>query len=272
MGKITVRLSKFLLGAAALCALVSYFGFHRVRAQGQGISRVPFTLIYVLRAESTRSNAKMEERMYEAHQSDGSKAEGPVDPNSARSRALAVASRRMVMRVSDGLRMKSTEYVEPAPGGETAPKVRPDKCATGKSGMDYVGQETILGLSTFHHVLKFVDALTISQDVWMYRELGCVVVQMRMASRDKSGAVTSISERIPISLTIGEPDPALFEVDAGYTEVKPSEFMVGLARADLFRRGDATAAANPPVPEQAQREWAKMDQKYQESQKFKPLN
>jgi len=68
-----------------------------------------------------------------------------------------------------------------------------------------------------------------------------------------------------------EPDASLFYVDPNYTEVKPSEFMTALVRADASQRGDNASAASPPVPSGAAKTMQRMDEKYQLSQQYKPL-
>lgn len=59
--------------------------------------------------------------------------------------------------------------------------------------------------------------------VWYAPDLGCQKLQYRVEVQDSNGAWELASETKTVSLTAGEPDPALFEIPDSYASVAPSE-------------------------------------------------
>jgi hypothetical protein len=176
--------------------------------------------------------------------------------------------------------MKSTEYGPPLlQSGFTRPSsgVALERCAVDlRPGEQFVGSETALGLPVFHYTsVKDVSnmgangAASLTQERWRWQGLDCLAIREKDVFKDQAGRVTATSERRPVSITIGDPDPELFDLGEGYAEVKPSDFMIGLVRLDASHRGDSAAAANPPVPASGRQGWEAMDKRYLESQQFK---
>ncbi len=75
---------------------------------------------------------------------------------------------------------------------------------------------------------------------WRIRALSCQRIQFRLEEAQADGSWKLVAEGRPVSLTLGEPDPRLFEERAGYVELKPSERV----RRQLTRLGHPEAMAD----------------------------
>ncbi len=86
-------------------------------------------------------------------------------------------------------------------------------CQSG--GLKFLGYESLLGVKLAHLVGENkVD----NQEAWALEEAGCVWTQAIHKWKNPDGTVGGITfDRLDV-LTIGEPDPALFEIPADYKE------------------------------------------------------
>jgi hypothetical protein len=75
---------------------------------------------------------------------------------------------------------------------------------------------------------------------WRIRALSCQRIQFRLEEAQADGSWKLVAEGRPVSLTLGEPDPRLFEEGAGYVELKPSERV----RRQVTRLGHPEAMAD----------------------------
>jgi len=97
----------------------------------------------------------------------------------------------------------------------------PNNCTD--PGSIYQREDSVLGHSTA--VLLLPPSGNVWTTVWLARDLGCTELMARVATKETDGSLKPSVEKTVVSLTLGEPDPRLFDEAAGYVERKPSEMI-----------------------------------------------
>jgi len=85
-------------------------------------------------------------------------------------------------------------------------------------------------------------------------DLGCVVLKVMEERLDDTGTLTGKFEIQPVTVTVGTPDPKLFEIPEDYAELSPSE----AAEAHRTNAG----GSGRTVPEKMLQRLAKEDREY----------
>jgi hypothetical protein len=95
----------------------------------------------------------------------------------------------------------------------------PENCI--KPGETLVGFEALDG----RHAAVVKEPLTGNTQVTAWRDstLGCATLQLNDERVQPDGTRKLVAQSRLVSLSLDEPDPALFDTGAGYTEMKPSE-------------------------------------------------
>jgi len=95
----------------------------------------------------------------------------------------------------------------------------PSNCVS--PGGTLVGYDTIQG-----YRVAIVRAPQIGNGrmtVWRALSLGCATLQTLSEAQQPSGSYTTVGKTKLVSITVGGPDPSLFEVTSSYQAVMPSQ-------------------------------------------------
>jgi hypothetical protein len=96
----------------------------------------------------------------------------------------------------------------------------PANCVIGNE--NFVGYGTVLA----HKVMVTSHMFGRDKEThWRAPEFLCERLQSRVETQQPDGSFTPASETRPVSLTMGEPDPTLFEIPSYYQSLKPSEVL-----------------------------------------------
>lgn len=88
-----------------------------------------------------------------------------------------------------------------------------------------------------------LDEATAYVEIWLSPELGNLPVRDRRLWKDAQGAIVSETDQIATEITVGDPDPALFDIPSEYEEMKPSDLAAAVEQR-LFGRLIPAAAMN----------------------------
>lgn len=100
-------------------------------------------------------------------------------------------------------------------------------------GIRVVGHEVQNGLDVVH--LTFGTSV-VKTEVWAAPTLDCQPIRWTRITYDRTGKPIHQYERVTQSLTVAEPDPAIFDVPEAYIERLPSQILT-------MQRGDKPGAA-----------------------------
>jgi hypothetical protein len=70
------------------------------------------------------------------------------------------------------------------------------------------------------------ESMTTDEKQWVLPELNCVVLQEESITKGPNGELRGTRYLDFVSLTPGEPDPALFAIPSDYVEMTPSQVML----------------------------------------------
>lgn len=94
---------------------------------------------------------------------------------------------------------------------------------------------------------------------WVIPRLNDLMAKDRRYWKDSNGVVVGSTEQSLIDLVVGSPDPAIFEVPAGYSEMTPSQIQTALFRDVMQLPAERW---NPQM-------FSKADEIYQRSQRYR---
>ncbi len=93
------------------------------------------------------------------------------------------------------------------------------------SATNATAQTTMLGYSVLlDHEQHTFGPMSVKEDKWLAPSLGCLVMK-RSYQMFNNGALTGSTVEEVIAVTVGTPDPELFQIPSDYTERTPSEAM-----------------------------------------------
>lgn len=175
--------------------------------KGDSAAPTPYTVI--LRESAVDANGKNElvHRYTFATRADGGSVfmlEGPLGSGAGRATRNIQLPSGVEVKVNDQLKRKSTLRI-----GVVRRRMPADRCVITGSEEQFGGFEDVAG----QRAAKVTRG---SRESWYAIDSGCALVRERMAWKEGG-----VSEKTLVSLTPGEPDARLFEVDA-YEEVPPS--------------------------------------------------
>ncbi len=238
---------------------------HVIRGQLVRAVSKDFNEFTIVRTESSQSRNPypIQRVVFEVHRADGSRATGEMTSTgeyAARRFVMLVAERTQVT-VDDSLRAKTTLYFRNSPP-PTRPKPDP-KCGFAKLSTaakpSYRGEAALLGVRTVviqtEEQIEGGDSFLRTQ--WQAPDLDCAVLLVSEDRRDNSADVTGHFEIRAQKVTLGTPDPKLFEVPHDYIEMSPSQMHEALTK-QRFDPGR-------PVPESMRRRLEREDQRYFEN-------
>lgn len=130
--------------------------------------------------------------------------------------------------ISHSLQRVSTRYLSPKQL-ERRRERRPvdtycSSVANAMNGFRLQGTEKLLGLDVVKYESRNAESI---HTIYVAPQLSCSEVKAT-TSWLKDGVVVEVTSDEPQVITLGEPDPRLFIVPAGYKESKPSEIRLGL--------------------------------------------
>lgn len=241
--------------------------------------RQPFTFEWVEKGNAVKSGRTLGRRLYRAVRADHSTSSGPVvkevdSLEAIMQRRITLVPKLTTVTVHDASRTTSTEYFAPPPQHATFKKRDnpSDDCASRvKSGL-FVAATNILNVRAIQYrsQSQIVNDEIKTDDLWVAPTLGCEPIQIKTEWRGTDGVLRDTFEKIPVRITLGEPDSSLFRVPAEYKEVPPSEQEELVSRGTLGSiRGEAAERAYKPTKEQLE-QWKRLDQRYFESRKLRP--
>jgi len=241
-----------------------------VRSKAQDVQTQPaFTVVYETSTTSARTGVVLTKRHLEAHRGDRSTAETLPDYKFAVRRVILVPEKQEI-QVGDALGMKSTldysaAYAALPSRPASASQTISNHCTPNPAlHADYLGDEMVLGINAFgyHRIEQDSDGASEAIDTWYAPTLSCYPVKMQTQLRDSSGAVTGTFKRRTVSIVMGEPDGALFQIPAAYDEVLPSVLTQQLMLAQMAADGMSAERQSASV-EKMQKYCERQDQKYQ---------
>lgn len=124
-----------------------------------------------------------------------------------------------------------------------------------REGEQGVGKETIMGQETVAVLWPSVANRKVTE--WRALNLNCEPIQARIEERQPDGSYKVHNDISTVSLVLGEPDTALFDVPSDYVEMKPSEFLHKEAQKLGW-----PAEKLPELEQQAQREDAEYEKNH----------
>jgi len=216
-----------------------------ISPKAPGMSR---TVVTAVRADGSRVKAVL----------------GAMDKSSSvfdsRRITLPAAGREMV--VSDKIGAVSTEYFPARTQATTSAPQLPASCQPkAATPMRYLGSEQILGYQTYKYeqTFPYEGGKTIDATFWYAPSFHCAAI--KTTSILSNGAtVIERNDVVPVSISVGEPDPSLFQVAANYRELPPSA------------RQTEAAAQNgvTTVPDAARQTMQMLDSRYYASRAGQP--
>ncbi|HYM13825.1 MAG TPA: hypothetical protein VEU62_24005 [Bryobacterales bacterium] len=245
------------MGLALSAAIVTVAVVRLGRGQQVSQPWKEFSVRRVERSTTLINGLSHERTVLEAQRADGSRVLADVaDGGRATAfstRVITLVPSRRTIFVDDRLAATTTHFdlSQRAYRPTTDPQCGFTRL-TQKAKPRVKGEEDVLGFRTV--VIQTESGPFLTTD-WKAPDLGCATLRMTEERRDgPRGDATARFELSAVSVTVGSPDPALFEVPASYTEGSPSQ----LANASAARMGRA-------VPERALKRLAERDQRYFEN-------
>ena len=218
---------------AGLVGLGSYYMSGRItaRASAAPAAIVPFTLRTELYNFDDNPEGDSRGVSTEAQRSDGTKVSmGPIFglPGLRAGEAVRVITFPDMRKVAlwDSVQMKAT-WRRLSPDREAQAKA-----VTFRPPADCVFPgETLLGYGSLmsEKVAIVKGHMRRPTTMWRALELGCVTLSYRISEQQPGGSLRLLAEDRPVGLTLGKPDPRLFDEGVQYTEAKPSEAMKRVA-------------------------------------------
>jgi hypothetical protein len=211
-----------LIGLSALVLLLLF-----VSKAFQPATLRAFTMTMVFDGPPSRTNppVQSELRRLMAYRSDGSNVTKSIPLNGLPDfgdRSLTLRPQGQRVYILDALKLKSTTA---SAALKAEPPALDSVCSGGaKHGMTFVKTDVYAGYDTFVYTIKSTtpdgDQQTVTR--WLAPALQCRDIQSTLVLTEPSGTVKNF-HNYAVSIVEGEPDPALFAIPDGYTEVAPSE-------------------------------------------------
>lgn len=126
------------------------------------------------------------------------------------------------VRVSDEMRVKATQNANPKLARDPA-AASPQRCTGSASA--FLREETMLDQTVFvvDEVPKDMAPRGLRLTSWHAPALGCTPLKYEVASKQPDGSWKTVTDAQPVSLTLTEPDPSLFQVPQDYEDITPPE-------------------------------------------------
>lgn len=148
--------------------------------------------------------------------------------------------------------------------GLSTPVAVGSRCEDAHSGGKLVGEETILGYQTYKFESNGNPGVTQRESTWLALALDCRSLRYVVERFGDSGQLVSGFEPRALSVTLGEPDPGLFEVPTQYRELTPSQ-----ASRELRERRLDIPFGSSKADEKLLPGMAAMDRKYLNSRQYR---
>lgn len=218
--------------AAVIIVVLLGYGFSQAYQAKAQDSRQPFTMIWVSQESEPVAAAGQEARAIRrliAVRSDGSNVTVSLPPEGDLKslpefgdRAVMLRPQRQQVHMLDRLKLKTTL---PLDFSSRVPPPADPPCLPSDGGRSkFVGTDTILGWPVYVYESSETTrgGTKLTNTRWLAPALNCRDIQGRLEIRPESGAAKTSWNRT-VSITPGEPDPALFVVPEDYREVSPGE-------------------------------------------------
>jgi hypothetical protein len=210
---------------------------HVIRGQFQHAVSDDFKEFTMVRSETSVSRGQygMQRVVFEAQRADGSRVTGdvlpPGDSKNAARRMITLIPERMHTKVNDGLRSKTTYYFKDRPAPR--PPAADPQCGFSRLAAStnpaLMGEAEVSGFRTvaIQTEQRIADESFLRTE-WRALDLDCAVLKLVEERRDDSGHTTGHFEIQAVKITVGTPDPKLFQVPEDYSEKSPSEMYKAL--------------------------------------------
>lgn len=219
----------------------------------------PFTVkMHSAIGEAGRPETRRDLYYREAFRADGSSLWANLDSKlQTTARRIQLVREGRQVTTAEPVRLKSTVRVRDWAVAHWKSRHRDSSCTGrvfGAVALAAIGDATVLGVA----VLKFrEDTPRATVEVWRAPSLNCYRLFERFEWKSQ-GAVVSTTTNTAISITVGDPDPALFQVPDSFREVKPSE-----AAARLREFFEAAEEQHPAVKADKARKYRSLDEAYE---------
>ena len=132
-----------------------------------------------------------------------------------------------------------------------------------EAGAKPAGETKILGYTVFGYTEERATQRRSRSTSWRSPQLDCRELRYLEEQLDADGRVAHVFERVAAKVTLGDPDPALFEIPAGYREIPPSQ-----ANLELMERRAGKKIEGATL-ERMKPGMLKMDEHYHEGRQVK---
>lgn len=165
---------------------------------------------------------------------------------------------RIHVKVNDSLRARTTLYFKDTPAPR--PPSLDSQCGLSRLAAvakpSYRGEAEVLGFRTvvIQTEQRIESGESFLRTEWTAPDLDCAILKAVEDRRDNTGNITGHFEIQAVKVTVGTPNPKLFEVPQDYAEKSPSQMYEALiAKFDNHGR---------PVSENMRRTLERKDQEY----------
>lgn len=127
-----------------------------------------------------------------------------------------------VVMIADSIAAKATFPAKNSNDRLPTSMLNPPANCVSQSAEKFVGNDNVMGQET-----AIVTRSLANEDFtfWRAPALGCLVLRYRVEIPQPNGSRKLQLEAKPLNLTLGEPDPRLFDLGESYAELKPSEII-----------------------------------------------
>lgn len=209
--------------ATVLSGLFTFFIARLARGQEGGGSWKEFTVVRVEKSATLRTHQAIQRMAIEAQRADGSRVTAGLSDGGFTGRYIRSVPGRKAIFVDDTLGATTTLYDFGA-SGSLQPPPADSQCGLANIGSalkpSMKGEDVVLGFKTI--AIQTEDGPYLNT-VWKAPDLDCATLKMTEDRKGPNGSPDARFDLAAVSVILGTPAPALFEIPATYTEMSPKQ-------------------------------------------------